>query len=87
MLVYRSQSHSHLYLLRLHDVDRQIEGPKHDIAVAVAVMWWTLGGGGGMAGAASTLCPFRGHSCTPRVCCGGLRWGTLHQVDHLPIYL
>lgn len=81
------QGHPNLYLLRFHDTDRQIEGPQHNIAVAVAVMWCTLGRGGGMVDAASTLWTFSRHTCTLRVGHGGLRWGTLHQVDHLPIYI
>lgn len=47
------QGHPHLYLLRVYDVDGQVEGPQHHIAIAI--MWCTLGRGGGVAAAASTL--------------------------------
>lgn len=79
--------YSHLYLLRVHDVDRQVECPQHHIAVAIAVMWCTLRGGGGMAAAVSTICPPCGNTCTTKPGYGGLRWGTLHQVNYLPIYI
>lgn len=79
-------AHPHLYLLRVHDVNRQVEGPQHHVTVAIAIMWCTLGGGGGMA-AASTLYPPGGSTYTRRTGYGGLRWGTLHQVNYLPIYI
>lgn len=70
--------HPHLYLLRVHDVDRQVEGPQHHVAVAVAVVWCTLGGDRGVAVAASAFCPPSGNTRIPRTGHGGLRWGTLH---------
>lgn len=77
--------HPHLYLLGVHDVDRQVEGSQHHIAVAVAIMWCTLGGG--MAAAVSILCSPSGNTCTHRPGHGCLRWGALHQVDYLSIYI
>ena len=38
---------SHLYLLGVHDVDGQVEGSQHAVAVPVAVLGASLGGGGG----------------------------------------
>lgn len=40
-----------------------------------------------MAAAASTLCPPAGNTHAPRSRHGGLRWGTLYQVDHLSIHI
>lgn len=81
------QGHPHLYLLRVHDVDRQVEGPQHHIAVAIAIMWCTLRRGGGVAAAASTLYPPGRNTRTTKPGHGGQRWGTLHQVNYLPIYI
>lgn len=78
------EGHPHLYLLGVHDVDGQVEGPQHHVAVAIAVMWRALGGG--VTAAVSVVCIPRGNTCTRRAGQGGLRWGTLHQVDYLPIY-
>lgn len=78
----------HLYLLRVHDVNGQVEGSQHHVAVAIAIVWRTLGGSGGMAAAAaaaSTVYAAGGDTGSPRARHVGLRWGTLHQVDHLPI--
>lgn len=75
----------HLYLLGVHDIDRQVESPQHHVAVAIAVMWRALRGG--VNTAVSVVCPTRGKTCTCRARHGGLRWGTLHQVDYLPIYI
>lgn len=80
--------HPHLYLLRVHYVDGQVEGPQHDVTVAIAVMWCTLGGGGDVAAAdASPLYSGGRSTCTSRDRYARLRWGTLHQVDHLPIHI
>ncbi len=88
ILFFKQHSHPHLYLLRVHDVDGQVEGPQHHVAVGVAVMWCTLGGHGGVAAAAaSALCPPSRNTRIPRTGHGGLRWGTLHQVNYLPIYI
>lgn len=85
VLVCMQQVQPHLDLLWVHNIDRQIEGPQHHIAVAIAVMWCTLGGG--MAAAACVLCPTSGNTRAPRSGHVGLRWGSLHQMDYFPIYI
>ena len=77
----------HLDLLGVHDVDRQVEGAQHDVAVSVAVVGPSLGRGGGVGGAGSSLGPSGRHASAPRAVLGGLGRGSLHQVDHLPVHV
>lgn len=74
---------TYLYLLGVHDINRQVEGAKHYIAVGVAIMWrhlWcSLGGWGG---------PTVGWSASrPWARLGGWRGRPLHKVYHLATHI
>lgn len=80
---------SNLNLLRVQDVHREVKGAQHDVAVSVAVMRSSLGGGGrGVSRARWSLCAcswraWHGISSTSRL--RGLRRGPLDEMNDLSI--
>lgn len=55
----------HLYLLRIHNIDGEVESPQHHVAVPIAVVRSPLRGGGGVAGAGSPFSPACRHASAP----------------------
>lgn len=73
----------YLYLLRIHNVNWEIEGSQHDVAVCVAVMRRYLRGARWWRGGAAVRCS--ASRTWPRL--GWWRRSPLHQVYHLSTHI